>query len=146
MEQARRVDSYVQNNLVRNFTVNVLDGTFFMLGMSFSSVVTVMPLFVSQLSSSPLLISLIPAIQNVGWFLPALFTAHYVEKLPRKKPFAQGHCRRGRVIFQCHIGFVDDLGEFLLLCDLGDTLKNLDRGSFVLCLLADFRLQPIGFA
>jgi len=87
MEQARRADSYVQNNLVRNFTVNVLDGTFFMLGMSFSSVVTVMPLFVSQLSSSPLLISLIPAIQNVGWFLPALFTAQYVEKLPRKKPF-----------------------------------------------------------
>ncbi|MFN8499300.1 MAG: MFS transporter [Anaerolineae bacterium] len=87
MEQLHRVDPYVQNNLLRNFTVNILDGTFFMLGMSFSSVVTVMPLFVSQLSDSPLLISLIPAIQNVGWFLPALFTAQYVEKLPRKKPF-----------------------------------------------------------
>ncbi|MFN8472108.1 MAG: MFS transporter [Anaerolineae bacterium] len=87
MEEVRRADSFVQNNLRRNFTVNVLDGTFFMLGMSFSSVVTVMPLFVSQLSDSPFLISLIPAIQNVGWFLPALFTAQYVEQLPRKKPF-----------------------------------------------------------
>ena len=87
MEQARRVDSYVQNNLVRNFTVNVLDGTFFMLGMSFSSVVTVMPLFVSQLSDSPLLISLIPAIQTMGWLLPQLLTAPLVERLPRKKPF-----------------------------------------------------------
>ena len=71
MDNVGQVDTYVQDNLKRNFTVNVLDGTFFMLGMSFSSVVTVMPLFVSQLSSSPLLISLIPAIQNVGWFLPA---------------------------------------------------------------------------
>ncbi len=87
MDNVGQVDTYVQDNLKRNFTVNVLDGTFFMLGMSFSSVVTVMPLYVSQLTDSPLLISLIPAIQNVGWFLPALFTAQYVERLPRKKPF-----------------------------------------------------------
>ncbi|MCW5849767.1 MAG: MFS transporter [Anaerolineae bacterium] len=73
--------------LTRNFTVGVMDGGFFFLGLSFASVVTVLPLFVSQLTSSPYLIGLIPAIQTMGWLLPQLLTAPLVERLPRKKPF-----------------------------------------------------------
>ncbi len=81
------VDAEVRRFLTRNFTVGVLDGGFFFLGLSFASVVTVLPLFVSQLTSSPYLIGLIPAIQTMGWLLPQLLTAPLVERLPRKKPF-----------------------------------------------------------
>lgn len=81
------IEAEIQRALPRNFTLNLLDGAFFIFGMSFSSVVTILPLFVSQLTSSPFLIGLIPAIQNMGWLLPQLFTAPLVERMPRKKPF-----------------------------------------------------------
>lgn len=78
-------EQQVQQNLRWNFTVNVLDGGSFWFGISFSSVVTVLPLFVSQLTDSTLAIGLIPAIQRLGWMMPQLFMANYVERLPRKK-------------------------------------------------------------
>jgi len=55
--------------------------------MSFTSTVTVLPLFVQQLGGSPFAIGLIPAIFNVGWLMPQLLTAPYVERLARKKRF-----------------------------------------------------------
>ncbi len=55
--------------------------------MSFTSTVTVLPLFVQQLGGSPFAIGLIPAIFNVGWLLPQLLTAPYVERLVLKKRF-----------------------------------------------------------
>ncbi|MSP11544.1 MAG: MFS transporter [Chloroflexi bacterium] len=78
---------YIQKHLAWNFTVNVLDGTFFFLGFSFVSLVTVLPLFVSQLTDSPILIGLIPALFNLGFLLPQLLTARHVQRLARKKPF-----------------------------------------------------------
>lgn len=82
----QQYEAYVQRHVRWNFLVNITDGGFFFLGMSFASVVTVLPLFVSQLTTSPFLIGLIPAIQNMGWLLPQLFTAPLVGRLPRKKP------------------------------------------------------------
>jgi MFS family permease len=76
----------IQRAYLRNFTVNVLDGAFFGLGLSFTSLVTVLPLFVSHLTPSPLVIGLIPLVWNMGWLLPQLFTANYVQSLARKKP------------------------------------------------------------
>lgn len=80
------LDYALQRALPRNFTVNVLEGAAFWLGISFASSVTVLPLFVSRLTSSPLAIGLIPAFWNVGWMLPQLLTAYYVERLERTKP------------------------------------------------------------
>jgi MFS family permease len=76
----------LQRTYRRNFTVNVIDGAFFGLGLSFTSLVTILPLFVSRLTNSPLIIGLIPVLWNMGWFLPQLFTANYVQHLARKKP------------------------------------------------------------
>ncbi len=76
----------VQQALPYNFTVNVLEGAAFWLGMSFASTVTVLPLFVSRLTTSSLAIGLIPALSNAGWLLPQLFTAYYVQRLERTKP------------------------------------------------------------
>lgn len=77
----------VQRNYRWNFTVNLLDGAAFLFGTSFISSSTIAPLFVSKLTSSPLAIGLVAVIAQAGWFLPQLFTANFVERLPRKKPF-----------------------------------------------------------
>jgi len=75
-------------NLRFNFTVNVLDGGFFGAALGFASFITIIPLFVSNLTDSAVLIGLIPAIHAVGWQLPQLFTAPRVSRLRRYKRMA----------------------------------------------------------
>lgn len=76
----------VERNYRWNFTVNLLDGAFFWFGASFMSSATILPLFVSKLTSSPLAIGLLAVFASASWFLPQLFTANIVERLARKKP------------------------------------------------------------
>jgi MFS family permease len=76
----------VERNYRWNFVVNLLDGAFFFLGLSFISSSTIAPLFVSKLTTSPLAIALVAIIAQAGWFLPQLLTANAVERLPRRKP------------------------------------------------------------
>jgi MFS family permease len=70
----------------RNFWLNVLDGVAFVFGISMVSRYTVLPLFVSRLSSERWLQGLIPALTQVGALLPALFMAPLTASLPRRKP------------------------------------------------------------
>ena len=70
-----------------NFVVNVLDFAFYYLGISFASFMTILPLYLSHLTTSTVLIGLLPALANTGWTLPQLFTANYVGRLSRKKPY-----------------------------------------------------------
>jgi len=79
-------DRFHRRNLKYNFTVGLFDGGFFGFALGFGSFVTILPLFVSQLTDSALLIGLIPAIHNVGWQLPQLFTASWVSRMSRYKP------------------------------------------------------------
>ncbi|HEY1015663.1 MAG TPA: MFS transporter [Herpetosiphonaceae bacterium] len=69
-----------------NMAVNISDGAFFGGATGFASFVTVIPLFVSTLTSSALIIGLISAIHAVGWQLPQLLTANRVARLRRFKP------------------------------------------------------------
>jgi len=69
-----------------NFSVNLVDGASFFFGVSLISSSTIVPLYISKLSDSPLPIGLASVIAQGGWFLPQLFTANAVERLPRKKP------------------------------------------------------------
>ncbi len=77
----------IRQNLKHNYVVNVLDGTFFGFGIGFASFSTIIPLFVSQLTDSAVLIGLIPAIHTMGWQLPQLFLASWIARQPRFKPF-----------------------------------------------------------
>ena len=70
----------------RNFLVNFCDITMWLFGASFVSVTTILPVYASKLTDSPLVIGLIPALTDAGWFLPQLFMAPYVERLTRKLP------------------------------------------------------------
>jgi MFS family permease len=75
-----------RRDLRYNLIVNLTDGSFFGLGMGFASFVTILPLFVSSMTSSALLIGLIPAIHNIGWQLPQLLTAQSIARQKRIKP------------------------------------------------------------
>lgn len=76
----------VERNYSWNFTVNLLDGTIFWFGLNFVSASTIVPLFVSKLTESTLLIGLAAVIGQGSWYLPQIFTAGSIEKLARKKP------------------------------------------------------------
>ncbi|MFZ3151111.1 MAG: MFS transporter [Anaerolineaceae bacterium] len=79
----------VANNFKHNVYVNTFDLMFFTFGDCFVSINTIMPVFAANLTDSPLLIGLIPAIVNFGWFLPQLFLSGHVSRLKRKLPFAR---------------------------------------------------------
>jgi len=78
----------IQKNLRFNFTVNVLDGAFYGFALGFASYVTVIPLFISTLTDSSVVIGLVAAMHGIGWQLPQLFTANRVARLRRYKPMA----------------------------------------------------------
>jgi MFS family permease len=75
-----------ERNYHWNFAVMLLDGAAFLFGSSFYSSSTMAPLFVSKLTSSPLAIGLVAVIAQASWFLPQVFTANLIERLPRRKP------------------------------------------------------------
>lgn len=86
LRSEEEVAAEVARNYRWNFTVNFLDGSLFFFGLSFISASTIAPLFVSKLTDSALAIGLLAAIAQAGWYLPQVFTANLVERLPRKKP------------------------------------------------------------
>ena len=77
----------VERNFRWNFTVNLLDGASFWLGMSFISSTVILPLYVSRFTDNPFLIGLIPFIATSSYLIPQLFTANWVERTPVKKYF-----------------------------------------------------------
>ena len=80
------LDRFARQNLRRNFAA--LAGVFgmFQAGLSFASFTTVLPALAVRLGASNAAIGLIPAIQMVGWSLPGILVANYVEGLNRKLP------------------------------------------------------------
>lgn len=79
-------EQFIQRNLRFNLTVNILDGGFFGFALGFASFITIIPLFVSQMTDSALLIGLVPAVHNVGWLFPQLLTAGWISRAKRLKP------------------------------------------------------------
>lgn len=80
------LDAERDQHYLWNYTVNLLDGVFFWFGLSFVSATTILPLFVSKLSDSPIPIALLAVLAQSSWFLPQLFAAGITERIPRMKP------------------------------------------------------------
>ena len=72
--------SQIEKDLRHNFIFNLLDGALFGLAFGLASFVTIIPLFVSTLTDSAIIIGLVPAMHSVGWYLPQLFTANRVSR------------------------------------------------------------------
>ena len=79
------LDHEIERNFRHNAFANFLDGSFFWFSLSFIATNTIVPLWISRLTDSKLLIGLGPALHVAGWYLPQLFTANWVHRLPRKK-------------------------------------------------------------
>jgi MFS family permease len=58
---------------------------FYLLAMSFRAEHTILPLFIRQLTSSPIAIGLLSSIVATGSLIPQLFTANFVQRTPIKK-------------------------------------------------------------
>jgi MFS family permease len=99
------MQSEVYKHYRHNVYANLIDGSFFGMAMGFASLVTVVPLFVSNMTGSAILIGLIPAIHAVGWQLPQLFTARSVSRLPRYKNMVMKMTIHERLPFLA-LGFV----------------------------------------
>ncbi len=80
------IEAYIRKHLRFNFTIGLLDGGFFGLGMGFASFTAIIPLFVHHFTESALLIGLVPAIHNIGWQLPHLLMAGWLGRVERYKP------------------------------------------------------------
>jgi MFS family permease len=82
-----------------NTIVNIFDGAFFGSALGFASFITIIPLFVSRLTDSAILIGLVPAIHAVGWQLPQLLTSGRIQGLSRYKPMVLAMTISERVPF-----------------------------------------------
>ncbi len=80
------LEQKIRKNLKYNLLVNLVDGGMFGLGWGFGSMGTMLPLFVSRLTNSALIIGLIPALHGVAWQLPQLFLANKIARLRRYRP------------------------------------------------------------
>ncbi len=76
----------VEKDFKRNFFLGVANGVLFNLAWAFTSGSTVLPLFISKLTSSNILIGLASTLEAVGWFLPqmavAAVTLHRRDQIP----------------------------------------------------------------
>jgi MFS family permease len=81
----------------RNFVALGADYSGYLIGMSFASQATILPAFAAHLGASNVVIGAIPAVMTLGWFLPSLFAAPYIETLPRKLPFMRRYTLWERV-------------------------------------------------
>ncbi len=75
-----------ERNFRWNFTITTLDTSTFMFVASFISASTIVPLFISKLTTSTLAIGVAAMIAGSFWFLPQLFSANFTEQVARKKP------------------------------------------------------------
>jgi len=78
------------DNYSWNFAVNLLDGVSFWFGMNLMSTATILPLFISKLTTSLVPIGLISMIHAGGWFFPQLFSARITERYEKKKRIVVG--------------------------------------------------------
>jgi hypothetical protein len=73
-------------HLRRNFAIGVVNGALYTVAEALIDPALVLTWFLARLSASNLLIGLVVPLRDTGWFLPQLFVAHYLARLPHKLP------------------------------------------------------------
>ena len=80
--------------------MGVFNGAIFKLGISFTNPHTVLPLFVSLLTSSKVLIGSLFTIRSFGWVMPQVFIASLTEHWQKRKSiYVLGAILRGASFF-----------------------------------------------
>jgi MFS family permease len=70
----------------RNFTLAALNGVFFNSASAFLSETTVLPMFISNLTSSRILVGLAGSLERASWPLPQVIVTPFADRSERKKP------------------------------------------------------------
>jgi len=118
----------VKKNFKRNSFANLLDAAFWYFGASFTAAYTIMPVFLTTLTDSPILIGLIPALQASGWFLPQLFLAKYLEGINQRLPLVR------------RLGIFERL-PFLLLAVGAFLIPGLDQKVALILILIIYTIK-----
>ncbi len=84
---------------LRNQLILLFNMSFFSLGYNIISPITIMPVFVSYLTGSNVIIGLVPAIEALAFALPQLFGARYYERIPHKVFYMWRVNVSGRLLF-----------------------------------------------
>lgn len=84
-DKLKEYEEQVKQDYRWNFIVNAADFALYTLALSFASILTILPAFVSKFTNSNVVIGMIPAINVIGWLMPQLAAAKYVEKFDKKK-------------------------------------------------------------
>jgi len=75
-----------EHEVRRSFALGVFNGTAFQFAQALIDPPLVLTWFVSQLTSSNLLIGLVTPLGNAGWFLPQLLISARIQRMERKMP------------------------------------------------------------
>jgi MFS family permease len=70
----------------RSFILGVVNGVLFNLAEAMIGGTTVLPIFISNLTDSKVLIGLAGTMGNAGWFMPQMVVASQIEHVKRKMP------------------------------------------------------------
>jgi hypothetical protein len=70
----------------RNFRLGVVNGALYQAGDGFVDATTVLPVFLSRLTSSSALIGFASSLPDLGWFLPQFAMVPWIARLPRHLP------------------------------------------------------------
>ena len=77
--------SIASKNYRRNYTLGIISGASFGFVDSIVSPYLVLSVFVNTLGAPNLLVGLLPAIANGGWYLPQFLISHRIQQMPRKQ-------------------------------------------------------------
>lgn len=69
-----------------NFTLGILNGALVNFALAFIDPYTVLPVFITRMGGSDVIVGLASALYSAGWFLPQFFVARYVESQPFSLP------------------------------------------------------------
>lgn len=121
----------------RSFLLGVANGVFFHFAEALIDPPLVLTWFVSQLTSSNLLIGLVAPLGDAGWFLPQIFISARIQHLPRKMPsyIASAAVRAATwMLLAATVWFVDDprilLAGFFILYLLARLTSGLSGLAF----------------
>lgn len=81
-----REHSIPKGEIKRSFALGVFSGAAFRFAETLIDPPLVLTWFVSQLTSSNLLIGLVTPLGNAGWSLPQIFVSPYLQRMERKMP------------------------------------------------------------
>ncbi len=79
-------DAAQSRHLRRNYLALAFDGGFYAAGTAFVAFESVLPTLIEELGGPNWLVALAPTLNQYGFFILPMFTAHWYERLTRFKP------------------------------------------------------------